>query len=230
MNSIKIAELKDIGFDPHDTAPIFFDIETGPSEKTVMAQHLVPKYKAPANYNDPEKIEAYILKKEQEFWDKAALDPVSGEVVSFGFRYKGVNYIMDEFEDLPEIEVAILTGVERLAQVSNHRQWIGHNIHDFDLPFLVRRFWANGMTMPLGWRSGNYWNSWFVDTMKMFGLGKWKDTISLDRLARFLGHTTGKEGQTGEKFHELLLADREAALKYLGKDLELTQFVYEKMS
>ena len=67
MKSIKVAEIKDIGFDPIDRDPIFFDIETGPTEKTAMAQLLVPKYKAPANYNDPEKIESYILKKEQGY-------------------------------------------------------------------------------------------------------------------------------------------------------------------
>ena len=63
----------------------------------------------------------------------------------------------------------------------------------------------------------------------MFALGKFKDIISLDKLARFLGHESGKNGKSGADFHALLKVDKEEALKYLDTDLKLTEFCYERI-
>ena len=225
IKGINMAGIEEMDFDTHDRTPIFFDIETGPC--SAADPTLAPTIKAPSNYTDPEKIEAYIAKKELEFWDRAALDPVTGEIVAFGFRYKGQSYYIEEFEDGSDCETVILIGIERLAQAAGSRMWVGHNIIDFDLPFIVKRFWKHRMSMPAGWKQGRYWNNWFVDTQGLFGLGKYKDMIGLDRLARYLGHSTGKDGKSGDKFHELINKDFEGAMSYLDGDLKLTEYCYD---
>jgi hypothetical protein len=228
IKGVGLEGIEALDFDTHGREPIFFDIETGPCEDYAFVKTLMPPFKAPSNYTDPDKILAAKEKKEAEWWDKAALDPISGEIVAFGWRHKGQSYYIDDAEDGgPGLEQLILIGIEKLAQVAGGRMWIGHNIVDFDLPFIVRRFWKYRMAMPAGWKQGRYWNNWFVDTQGLFGLGKYKDMISLDRLAKYLGHKTGKAGKSGDKFHELLNEDFDGAMSYLDGDLRLTEYCYE---
>lgn len=227
MKRLGINDIDQLEFDPVDRSPIFFDIETGPCDQVNFAKALIPEFKAPSNYTAPEKIEAYIAKKEDEFWDKAALDAVTGEICAFGFRYQGQNYYIDE--EGPTVEQVVLHGITNLASKAGQRTWIGHNIHDFDLPFIVRRLWKYGMTVPVGWYSGKWWSEWLVDTGKMWGLAKFKDMIGLNRLALYLGHVSGKDGKSGKDFHKLVLKDPDAAYEYLANDLELTEYVYNRM-
>ena len=220
--------LEEFKFDTHDRDPIFFDIETGPCEiATCYPIGLMPEFKAPSNWTDPDKIEAKIAEKEAKWLETAALDAVTGEIVAFGFRYQGKNYAI-EYDPL-QVEQMILCGIATLIEAAGSREWVGHNIHDFDLPFIFKRFWRYKIATPTSWRKGRYWSDWLVDTQQMWGLGKYKDYISLDRLAIYLGHESGKDGKDGKDFHELLMKNSDEAYGYLANDLELTQFVYDRM-
>jgi hypothetical protein len=236
IQSIDIDGIEALEFDTIDRSPVFFDIETGPDGQSASAQ--MPEFSAPSNWKDPEKIAARIAEQEETWWDKLALNPLTGEIVAFGFRYKGQSYSVSptatlkegfKKEALVDLEQVLLIGVERLISKAGARSWVGHNIYDFDLPFIVRRFWRYGMKMPAGWRQGNWWNNWLIDTHKLFALGKFKDYVSLDKLALHLGHPKGKDGKSGAGFHELLRDNEEEALAYLDADLQLTEFCYEKI-
>jgi hypothetical protein len=237
IKSIDIDGIEALEFDPIGRAPIFFDIETGPDGQSACAQ--MPDFHAPSNWKDPDKIAANLAKQEESWWEKLALDPMTGEIVAFGFRYKGQSYSVStsanvkrddgvavEVEDLEQV---LLMGVDRLIAKAGARSWVGHNIYDFDLPFIVRRLWRYGMKMPAGWRQGNWWNNWLIDTQKLFSLGKFKDFVSLDKLALHLGHPKGKDGKSGAGFHELLADNEEEALAYLDADLQLTEYCYERI-
>lgn len=225
MTSIELGDIKNLEFDRHDLSPIFFDIETGPDIEAVSK--FMPEFKAPSNWKDPDKIQAKIDEQLEAYYERAALDPVIGQIVAFGFRFKGDSYCIDQ-ESL-KTEAPVLAAIKELFAKAGTRDWVGHNILDFDLPYMCRRFWRSGLDMPIGWREGNWWSRCFVDTMKLFALGKFKDIISLDKLARFLGHESGKNGKSGADFHALLKVDKEEALKYLDTDLKLTEFCYERI-
>ena len=236
IKSIDIDGIEALEFDPIDRSPVFFDIETGPDGQSASAQ--MPEFSAPSNWKDPEKIAAKIAEQEETWWEKLALNPLTGEIVAFGFRYKGQSYSVSPIatlkegfkeEALVDLEQVLLIGVERLISKAGARSWVGHNIYDFDLPFIVRRFWRYGMKMPAGWRQGNWWNNWLIDTHKLFALGKFKDYVSLDKLALHLGHPKGKDGKSGAGFHELLRDNEEEALAYLDADLQLTEYCYERI-
>ena len=62
---------------------LIFDIETGalPLEQ-IKALGIMPTFKAPANYKDPEKIKAKEAEHEAEVMDRAALDPTISKVLA----------------------------------------------------------------------------------------------------------------------------------------------------
>lgn len=155
----------------------------------------------------------------------AALHPATGMVVAIGYKKPGSCCMMD-FGDEPEL----LNQWWRIfkAALASHTNLVGHNILDFDLPFLVRRSWILGIEVPKQVRDyRGYWNQLFVDTGKLWQCGTRGERFSLDFVDRAFGGT-GKD-VTGKNFHELLKNDAEAAKAYLSKDLDLTLSVAEKM-
>ncbi len=106
-------------------------------------------------------------------------------------------------------------------QVNSYGKIIGFNIVGFDLPYLIRRSWIKSVPICEGIKRGRYFNdSHVIDLAEIWRLGEKNTFISLDRLSRVLG--TGEKSGSGKDFAALLSTDREAALKYLANDLELT--------
>ena len=217
-----------LSFDVHSRDPIVFDIETGPSHDTELLNNLKPDFTAPSNWKDPAKIEKHIAEKEQEWLEKAALNPLTGEIVAFGFRYKGTSYSLLSGGE-PPAEFRILLAIKELALKAGMRAWVGHNIKDFDLPFICRRLLKHGFSVPRDWRSDRYWSPWFEDTKEMWAFGKFGDFISLDRLAKFFNHD-GKKGKSGKDFAHTLKTNPDEAYEYLANDLELSEYVYNRLT
>ncbi len=113
------------------------------------------------------------------------------------------------------------------------RNFVGHNIHGFDLPFLVKRSWILGIDIPDGVQQsfGSRWSNQFVDTMQRWGCGQ-RELISLNDIARALGIHGKPDDCTGADFARMFDAggeERETALKYLCGDLRMTKAVAEAM-
>ncbi len=106
---------------------------------------------------------------------------------------------------------------------------VGHNSNKFDAPWLLRRAWALGVSVP-GYLipRRRYWPDIFVDTMDIWGCGVYNDLISLDRFAKHLN--VGAKNGSGERFSKLLEEDREAAIEYAMNDVRITKGIYEKIS
>ena len=108
---------------------------------------------------------------------------------------------------------------------------VGHNIKNFDLPFLLRRAWSLEVPVPgyLTPSGRRYWPDIFVDTMDLWSCGVFgpDGRVSLDRLSKHFG-LEGKNG-SGENFHVLLEEDPEAAKEYALQDTRLTRGVHRKM-
>jgi hypothetical protein len=204
---------------------IYFDIETGPRTEEEL-QVLMPEFAAPANYKDPAKIAECITEKKTEWLKKAALDATSGKVLAIGLRRDGENTIFgtgDEALDIRAFWSALVGGAREGAI------FIGFCISNFDLPFLVRRSWVLGVDVPSGVFSGRYLNhNVFLDLYEHWQCGDRGESISLKRLAEFLGvGTKDKDGATA--FAEKWVTDRKAAIAYLENDLLLTEAVAGKL-
>jgi len=108
--------------------------------------------------------------------------------------------------------------------------WIGFNIFNFDLPFLILRSMKLGVAVPPCFNPGDRWVKWdrFIDVMNFWTLGRREERISLDKFARFLG--VGKKEGSGKDFAALLATDRAKASEYLENDLKLTKLIYERFT
>lgn len=216
---------------------IVFDIETGPLPESELAAVMPPFDPAEVktgNLKDPEKVAAKIAEAEtnhrRDFFDKAALDPLTGRVVAIGvmlfdsrgedgptFAKSGQFYIIghdDEARTLREFWAAMRGDMGRIHPM------IGFNIFGFDLPFLFRRSWKHRVVVPFGLRRGRYWSDQLVDLRDVWQLGDRQARGSLDSVARHLG--VGAKNGDGKAFAELWRSDRKQAEAYLRNDVELT--------
>lgn len=170
---------------------------------------------------------------EAAFIERAALNAGTGQVLAIGYFSKSANKrkISGNLscDDDGEREVLRLLW-ETVAEVGlgkGHRI-VGHNIHGFDLPFVMRRSWLLSVPMPDGlMTNGRYFHDCFVDTMKLWNCGTYNGYTGLNELAGYLG-LPGKNGN-GAEFARLWKTDRKAAIAYLANDLEVTHAVAERL-
>jgi DNA polymerase elongation subunit (family B) len=199
------------------------DIETSglPIEQI---DHLAPTFTAPSNYKDADKIAANIAEQRIEWFKRAALSPMTGKIVAIGYKVpkqSPVLHVADEAE--------LLTSFWYDYQL-DQKQMIGHNILGFDIPFIIRRSWANKIRVPTTVQNGRYLNERrFIDTMTAFQCGNRTEKFhSLDTVARFMGFA-GKTEAIGAHFAEILATDPKRALAYLAADLQAVEDIAERM-
>lgn len=138
---------------------VIYDIETGARPESEIAQFM-PEFAAPANYKDPEKIAAYVESAKRDWLDKAALSPLTGKVLCVGVIENGKPGVI-AFDDESNTIGTFWSvwGYHR----DPRREFVGFNTHHFDLPFLIRRSWALGVTVPYGVRDGRRWHEKSID-------------------------------------------------------------------
>lgn len=156
---------------------------------------------------------------ERKLVERAALSAETGMVLCIGVKSPAE----DDTHYMHGDECGILLSfweTFRFVRDANG-QMIGHNIYNFDLPFLIRRSWLLGVPFPHDViERHRFWHKSLVDTMAVWQLGAREDRISLGRLGKLLG-VGGKNG-SGASFHVLWDLDQEQAFAYLANDLELT--------
>lgn len=189
-------------------------------------------------------VEAARKKHFADFRDGAALDASTGWVVAIGLADEcGMVEIIgqDDGSDGARNEentLEIFWGHVSEA-IRESVPMVGHNIHGFDLPFLVQRSWLLGVPIPAGVMTGGngsrkFWNPLFVDTLKEWCLYVPGERIGLDTLAKAFGLDGKHEGECcGKNFHEFWFSDDEAkrreALDYLALDIELPLEIAQRM-
>jgi DNA polymerase III epsilon subunit-like protein len=110
---------------------------------------------------------------------------------------------------------------------------VGHNILEFDVPFLVKRSWMLGLDVPDSVWHGKWLSPFLVDTMDKWKCGSRQGQYnSLDDIARALGVGKKTEGMNGGDFHRLYFGtvpQRDEAMNYLKNDVELTRSVARRL-
>jgi hypothetical protein len=214
---------------------IVFDIETAPlDEETLLASAPTfdPSSVKVGNIKDPaliaEKVKKAEAKHKEDILSSAALDPLTGWVCAVGYWFEDGWHSFSTTK--AENEADVLRDFWRTWAKHNDGQnftrFIGHNIFEFDLPFIIARSWKVGVPVPynavkFGHKYPNYHNS-FACTRQMWLLGRKSGGSSLDSVAKCL-IGQGKNGE-GADFYKLLCGDstKEQAMAYLKNDLELT--------
>ncbi len=199
-----------------------FDIETAPLPETDIS-NLAPKFDAPANYKDPEKIAANIAEQKAAWLERGALSPLTGQVVAIGILWPNEKPFLLMHGDAGDEGINDESRIIRVfwdfyRAESEHSQFIGFNIFRFDLPFLIRRSWKLGLRVPIGVRLHRYFSDSFIDLMEVWQVGNREERISLDQLAKYLG--VGAKTGSGADFYKL---PPDLQRQYLTHDLTLTQ-------
>lgn len=171
--------------------------------------------------------ESDVKKAKDEHWqrfvEKAALDATTGRVVAIGTtNMLGSTVIIDctmESVGLMEFWRWVENAIEYSIPM------VGFNTYYFDLPFLVRRSWINGVRVPLGVRNGRYWNPLFIDLLEAWQMGS-RELVKLDTLAKAFGvkgkvKCVGGVDVSGATFHQLWEQNRPVAEAYLAADLRI---------
>lgn len=177
-----------------------------------------------------------------KFIADAALDPRTATVKLIGMRdtltgetiilaHEPDEDIYNRMAEIPDLSIYVdegrmLTAFFRLitegveaGKADNENMLVGYFIKEFDLPFLHKRAWANGVRQRPIYRKGRYWTSEVVDLYEEWGFGeRYVATGGLDGLARFLGVPL-KTG-SGFGFGELYAKDPAEGVAYLRADLD----------
>ena len=200
--------------------PTFFDIETCALDADELEQFM-PAFEAAKNIKDEEKIQRAIDAKRTEWLDKAALSPLTGKILAIGLRRENKDTILEGRES------DIINDFWSYYRRYDPQPFIGFNIRNFDLPYIIRRGFYCGVDYPRNiLQNGRYWKENIIDLMDTWSCGIYGERISLDNFCKFLG-VKGKSG-SGKFFGELYATDKEAAIDYLKNDLKITERVWEK--
>jgi hypothetical protein len=212
---------------------IVFDIETGALPEAELEKSLPPfdpSEVKTGNMTDPRKIAAKIAdaeaKHRRDYFERAALDPLTGRVLAVGLLYPATSEFVVLGDD-DEEEVLKKFWDRTLGEMGRVNQMVGFNTHLFDLPFLIRRSYKHRVEVPFGIRRGRYWGQEMVDLREEWQLGDRQERGSLDSIAKYLG--VGQKVGQGEDFALLWQKDREKAIAYLRNDLEVTTRIAEAL-
>jgi len=188
-------------------------------------------------------VKAARLAHFDNFKSKAALSPLTGEVLAIGYGNPGKTGREIRIDVVGETHPGLVDGVKMSESLDDEasllsRFWlrfldasgestVGFNILGFDLPFLVRRSWVNGIDVPATVKEGRYWHRLFVDLLEVWQCGQRGNPPVLDNKLNTICQALGIEGKpddgtTGADFARLLTEDRERAISYLAGDVRMT--------
>ena len=206
---------------------IIFDIETGPLP---LDQLHIPPFDPSqvklGNIKNPDLIAEKIRTAEEnhtaDYIKNAALDALSGQVLCIGYRmeHQEPAVLCSDADGEAALLLQFWTLLNRYERQS---KLVGFNIKAFDLPFLIKRSWKHRITAPYWLRQGRYWNDLVVDLREMWQLGDSRAHGSLAAICRHLG--LGEKAGNGADFSLLWNTDRQAAIDYCLRDVQLTQQV-----
>lgn len=181
-----------------------------------------------------EQLEIARQEYERQLLEKAPLDAATGRVCAVGYKSDNGTEILDTRLDYDERQL-----IERCWQCFQNirnagRQIVGFNSANFDIPFLVRRSFIVGVTVPYWiFTPTRYLAPLFVDLMQIWQAGNRRDYISLDKVCKAMGVPGKPDDCTGAMFWRMLgspnEAEREAAIGYLRNDLDMTLAVAQRM-
>lgn len=229
---------------------IYFDIETIPAQDAqtielikadIAKQKLLVK--APSNYKDQEKIDAYI-KAEQDKLDadfdatyrKTSFDGGLGQICCIGYAIDDNAPLAicggSESDILNLFYQALINEYKPSSQ--QRPKFIGHNIVNFDLRFMFQRSVMNNVKPPMMIPfNAKPWDESIFDTMTAWaGHG---NRVSLDKLCKIFNIPL-KGSEIGEEIDGSMVWDFyqsgriQDIAKYCAGDVERTRQAYKRMT
>lgn len=141
----------------------------------------------------------------------------------------GVGMNDEPVEILTGSEQKILTRFWKLAAQAS--LFIGHNILEFDLPFIGKRSVVHGVKPSRLIEMQRYQTDAVFDTMRQWDYWSSHSSTSLHQLALILGIESSKQGIDGSQVYDFYRAGKmQEIYDYCARDVEVTRQVYKKMT
>lgn len=122
--------------------------------------------------------------------------------------------------------------VNKFAERNRNFRFAGHNIREFDVPFLCRRMLINGIALPTAFQiqGAKPWEVNMLDTLQWWKFGDYKNYISLHLLASVLGIPTSKNDIDGSMVQDVYYVDRNLTriVEYCQRDVVVVAQVIQR--
>lgn len=220
---------------------LFLDIETVP--QTESLDNLPPELRFlwEEKFNTiklrmPEKYETETT-AEEGYKKSAGIYSEFAKVVciSVGFIYfKDKEMYIKVKSFAGDDEIQLLNDFAAMMEKQPQYYLCGHNIKEFDIPFLCRRMLINGITIPLSMNVAGKkpWETTFIDTLELWRFGDYKNYTSLRLLTAIFGVPTPKDDIDGSMVADVYYNEKniKRISNYCEKDVVATIRLYLRMN
>jgi hypothetical protein len=202
-----------------ETVPCYYNFEQLPDNIKILWADKISKT-VPEN-----------LTLEDSYLLRAGIMAEFGKIVciSAGYFYEDINknvcFKVKSIccDDEPEILQNFLQITGSFYKLNNRFQFAGHNIREFDIPYICRRLLINNISLPsyLQLHGAKPWEIEMVDTLQWWKFGDYKNYISLNLLANILNVPTSKGEMDGSKVRDVYYDEKnlERISTYCEKDV-----------
>lgn len=180
------------------------------------------------------------LTPDSNYLNKAAIYAEFGKIVCIGLGFidkEGKQVRIKTLSDREEQKLLteFCTLLDRLAQEhEGNIVFCGHNIREFDLPYICRRILINGLLLPetLHLSGLKPWQVPHIDTLELWKFGDYKHYISLDLMAEILGIPSSKTDIDGSEVTRVYWEEDnlQRIADYCARDIFTTALVYLKLT
>lgn len=114
------------------------------------------------------------------------------------------------------------------------RIFCGHNIREFDIPYICRRYLVQQLSMPLHLRElqrKKPWENPMLDTLQYWKFGEYKHFVSVELLATILGIPTPKDDIFGGDVAQVYWQEDnlQRIVNYCNKDIVTVAQLYLRL-
>ena len=219
---------------------LFIDIETVPvvREYAMLREGLQQAWIKKAKFLKSDK-EANAT-PEGLFEEKAGIFSEFAKVVciSFGSFHSHAGGLRLRLKSIAGHDEQLLlnefcTVISRFSAHYSDLRFCGHNIKEFDIPFLCRRMLINNMGLPecMQLNGKKPWEITHLDTLELWRFGDYKHYTSLALLAEVLGIPSPKDDLDGSMVATVYYneGDVQRIAKYCMQDVLTSAKVYLKL-
>ena len=216
---------------------LFIDIETVPQE----CEHCdLPADRRQLFFDKISKSVPENFDEAEVYRQKAGILAEFGKVVciSTGYLYKDTaeTYGMKLKSICNDDEKTLLQNfielVNKFCAARPKFQFAGHNIREFDIPYLCRRMIINNIPLPkyLQIHGAKPWEVNMVDTMQWWKFGDYKNYTSLNLLAHVLGVPTSKTDIDGSMVQHVYYKEKDLKriVEYCQRDVVVVAQIIQR--
>lgn len=212
----------------HLTDLLFIDIETAPLCKDYAdmseAEQVLWYEKKGRQKGDDETDETFYFANAGVFAEFAKTICISVGWFMEDRDFSGLKIQSFSGHDEMKVLKEFVQFLSKTMASNKNKQLCGHNIKEFDIPFLCRRLLINSMDLPDYFeqlQAKKPWEAGLLDTMDLWKFGDFKSFISLKLLAYSLGIPSPKDDISGKDVGRVywLQQDLERIKIYCQKDV-----------